>query len=171
MSNEYCFYASSKYSKMPRRKKSNGSQRTAHYFELRRHDEMSGGDHSIDIIAAAARAHNKDLLRYLARQMDINYTEEHKTALFWLAGEDDPLALECLILAGGMIGGALLPGAPTPLMHAAFRNRLENIRLLVKYGADVEYCDAHGQSALSLAEMQGHTEIVDYLKRILSTKA
>ncbi len=55
-------------------------------------------------------------------------------------------------------------------MHAAFRNRLENARLLVQYGAEIGYCDANGDSALSFAEVEGHAEEVNYLKSILSVK-
>ncbi|HMN88511.1 MAG TPA: ankyrin repeat domain-containing protein [Saprospiraceae bacterium] len=77
--------------------------------------------------------------------------------------------MELLIKARGRVNAAI-PGAASPLMHAAFRNRLENARLLVQYGAEIGYCDANGDSALSFAEVEGHAEEVNYLKSILSVK-
>ncbi len=147
-----------------------GSRMRAEYHsELRRYDEIRGGDHTMDLIIDAARRHNKELLDYLANKVGINYAENGKTALFWLAGGDDPRAVELLITAGAKVNAAT-QGAASPLMHAAFRNRLENAHLLVQHGAEIGYCDANGDSALSFAEEQGHTEVSDYLKSILSIK-
>ncbi len=147
----------------------NGSLRAEYHSELRRLDEAGGGDHSMDLIMHTARRHNEELLGYWADKIGINYAEDGKTALFWLAGDEDPRAVELLIKAGGKVNAAT-PSAASPLMHAAFRNRLENARLLVQYGAEIGYCDANGDSALSFAEVEGHAEVVNYLKSILSVK-
>jgi hypothetical protein len=154
---------------MSQRKKTNGRLRAEYHSELRRLDEAGGGDHLMDLIMDAARRHNEELLGYLAGKIGINYTEDGKTALFWLAGDDDPRAVELLIKAGGKVNAATR-GAASPLMHAAFRNRLKNVRLLVQHGAEIGYRDANNDSALSLAETEGHVEMANYLRSILSVK-
>jgi ankyrin repeat protein len=130
----------------------------------RRLDEIGGGDHSLDIIMDAARRHKLEFLLLAAREIGINYTENGKTALFWLAGEEDLEAVMLLIEAGAKIDAAA-KGAASPLMHAAFRNRLGMVQLLIQHGAKVDYRDANGDSALSFAEEHGHHEIVDCLKK------
>jgi uncharacterized protein len=117
----------------------------------------------------AARRHNEELLQYLSREIGINYAEDGKTALFWLSGDDDPQAVELLLRAGAKANAAQA-GAASPLMHAAFRNRLDNVRLLAQHGAEIGYRDANGDSALSFAQAQGHTEVVDYLNSVLAVK-
>ncbi len=151
---------------MPRIKK---NTRAEYYSEMRRYDEIGGGNHSLDVIMDAARRHDKELLSYLAGNLSINHAEDGKTALFWLAGEENPRALELLIRAGAKVN-AVEPGVASPLMHAVFRNRIENVRLLVLHGAEIGYRDANGDSALSLAEAQGYAEVLNYLNSVLSVK-
>ncbi len=139
------------------------------HAEWRKLDEISGGDHSLDLIMDAARAGDHDFLQFLAQKIGINYTENGKTALFWLAGEADLVAAERLILAGAKLNAAE-KGAATPLMHAAYRNQLDMLRLLVEKGAQVDYHDANGDSALSFAQEQGHQEALEYLQSVLALK-
>lgn len=154
---------------MTRKKKLDSRLRAEYYSEMRRHDEQGGGDHSMAILMDAARRHNEELLQYLSREIGINYAEDGKTALFWLSGDDDPQAVELLLRAGAKANAAQA-GAASPLMHAAFRNRLDNVRLLAQHGAEIGYRDANGDSALSFAQAQGHTEVVDYLNSVLAVK-
>jgi hypothetical protein len=149
---------------MKRKKK----MKAEYYSELHRIDELLGsGDHTMYLIMDAARRHNEELLHYLADIKGINYANEGKTALFWLAGEGDIRSVKLLIKAGAHVN-AFKSGVASPLMHAAFRNRLEIVQLLVQNGAVINYTDADGDSALSLAEAEGHTEVVNYLKKRLS---
>lgn len=54
----------------------------------------------------------------------------------------------------------------TPLMHAAFRNRLDAVRFLVlEGGADVDRADADGWTALMYAALLGHLNVVRFLVR------
>jgi uncharacterized protein len=145
------------------------TKNSAYYYELRRLDEQGGGDHTMTILLDAAQQHNEALLRTVARERGINYTEDGKTALFWLAGDDNLHALELLLQLGAKLNAAQT-GAASPLMHAAYRNRMDNVQLLVRRGAAVDYTDANGDSALSFAEAQGHIAIVDYLKHILAAQ-
>lgn len=137
--------------------------------EWRRLDEMSGGNHSLELIMDAARRNNPELLQVLDQEIGINCTENGKTALFWLAGEADLNALQLLITKGAKVNAAE-KGAASPLMHAAFRNRFAVINFLVQHGAKVDYCDANGDSALSFAQEQGHDDVVNYLISVMANK-
>jgi ankyrin repeat protein len=155
---------------MPRKKKGDSRHQAEYYSEMRRLEEQQGGgNHTMSMLLNAAQRHDEDFLLYLTREIGVNYAEAGKTALFWLSGDDDPRAVELLVQAGSKVNAAQT-GAASPLMHAAFNNRLHNVRLLVQHGAELGYCDANGDSALSLAEAQGHTDVVNYLNSVLAIK-
>lgn len=53
----------------------------------------------------------------------------------------------------------------TPLMLAAFMGRLEFTKMLLHHGAKVDATDEYGNTALTLAQKNGHTEIVTLLRK------
>jgi ankyrin repeat protein len=150
------------------RKKTKKDFLDAYRSEYRRLDEQNGGNHTIEIIMNAARYHQLDFLDFLAHEVGIDFTENGKTALFWLAGEADCKAVELLIAVGSRVN-TTVKGTASPLMHAAFNNQIEMAKLLVRHGAEVNYQDANKDSALSFAQKQGHTEIGAFLSSILGT--
>ncbi|RDH41593.1 ankyrin repeat domain-containing protein [Zooshikella ganghwensis] len=52
----------------------------------------------------------------------------------------------------------------TPLLAASFIGRLEIVKLLVNQGANIQAKSVVGDTALIIAQRQGHDEIVEYLK-------
>ncbi len=133
------------------------------YAQLKRALEESGRDASpLNCLIEAAHRLDGELLAFIGRQEGINASTEGLNALFYVAGSNDVAAARLLIDAGCRLN-ALQAGAPTPLMHAAFRNRPAMVRLLIERGADIGYTDKNGNSALSLAQERGHTEIVALL--------
>ncbi len=133
------------------------------YAQLKRALEESGRDASpLNCLIEAAHRLDGELLAFIGRQEGINASTEGLNALFYVAGSNDVAAAQLLIDAGCQLN-ALRAGAPTPLMHAAFRNRPAMVRLLIERGADIGYIDKNGSSALSLAQERGHTEIVALL--------
>ena len=136
------------------------------YSERRRLDEISGGDHTLDLIMNTAIEGDAELLGFLARNFGINYVEGGKHALFWVAGSNDLEAAELLISAGSTVHNAGKKAA-SPLMHAAYRNQLDMAKLLVKHGARVHYADGNGDTALSFALEQGHEEMAAYLRSLM----
>ncbi len=134
------------------------------YAQLKRAIEESGRDASpLNCLIAAAHRLDGELLAFIGRQEGINVSTEGLNALFYVAGSNDIAAARLLIDAGCQLN-ALRAGAPTPLMHAALRNRPAMVRLLIERGADIGYIDKNGSSALSLAQECGHTEIIALLK-------
>jgi uncharacterized protein len=129
----------------------------------RRAQEQNGDADPTELLAEAAERHDQGYVQFLARELGINSTTDGKTALFWVAGTGDVEAARLLVEAGCKLGPGEA-GRATPLMHAAFRNRLEMARFLMQRGAKANYVDQAGDSALSIAEAQGHTEMVALLK-------
>lgn len=55
----------------------------------------------------------------------------------------------------------------TPLMEAAYRGNFELVKLLVEYGANINAEDKDGDTAIQLAQQNGHKRIVAFLKKQL----
>ncbi len=146
-----------------RHKKHERACRAAYYAALRREQERGGGDDPMALLMDTARRKDESLLAFLAKEFGINYAEDGKNALFWVAGDGDTEAAALLINAGAKTN-AVVNGAASPLMHAAFCNQLDMARLLLRHGAQVAYTDANGDSALSIAEAQGYAEMVALLR-------
>jgi uncharacterized protein len=138
-------------------------------LDRRRYQEQHGDDATLDIIQDAARHGRADYLAFLAKEVGIDFAEDGKTALFWLAGSNELAAVRHLIEAGASVQ-ARGKRAASPLMHAAFRNQLEMAQLLVQRGARIDYRDQNGDTALALAKEQGHLEMVALLERLTSER-
>ena len=53
----------------------------------------------------------------------------------------------------------------TPLLYATWHNNLEIVKLLVKYGADVNFQNVIGHTPLIYAAQEGSLEMVQYNQR------
>jgi ankyrin repeat protein len=51
----------------------------------------------------------------------------------------------------------------TPLLYACKWNNFELVKMLVEHGANVQTRDKNGSNALSIARMNGNTQIADFL--------
>jgi uncharacterized protein len=151
-------------------KKSDSRFQQALGLDRRRYQEQHGDDATIDIIQDAARHGQADYLLFLAKAVGIDFAEDGKTALFWLAGGNELAAVRHLIDAGASVQSR--DGrAASPLMHAARRNQLEMARLLCQHGARVDFRDGNGDSALSVAKEQRHSEMVALLESLLAERS
>jgi ankyrin repeat protein len=81
-----------------------------------------------------------------------------------VSGGDDVGLLKLLLRYGGDANGTRATGIKgKPLYLAATQGRLENVKLLVEAGADVNFHDANGLSAARGAATTGNLEVVFWL--------
>ena len=128
-----------------------------------------------------------DALRALldhGAKVDGREASHGQTALMWAATQENPDAVRVLLDHGADVGARsdthLLPvnlgnGNPfeesvlqpqrgsTPLLFAARNGRIENARLLLDAGADVNEKAPNGESALVLASFSGQGELAAFL--------
>ncbi|MCY3842178.1 MAG: ankyrin repeat domain-containing protein [Acidobacteria bacterium] len=124
------------------------------------------------------------LLDHGVGNVDARETSHGQTALMWAAAQENPDAVRVLLAHGADAGARsdshLLPvslgdGNPfeqyflepqrgsTPLLFAARNGRVENARLLLDAGADVDEAAPNGQSALVIASFSGQGELAELL--------
>lgn len=60
-------------------------------------------------------------------------------------------------------------GLGTPLHGAARVGRLSTIRILIAHGADIDIRDSCGNTALEVAEREGHLAVADELRSLIAT--
>ena len=92
---------------------------------------------------------------------DINAKDQYGwTALIWAGGASNPEIIEALVRAGADVNYGTTYGGLTALEQAARSGSEENVRLLLKNGADV---NAHHGSALRRAVGGGYAGCVEIL--------
>ena len=139
-------------------------------------------------LMTCARTGSVDALRALfdhgASNVEAREKSHGQTALMWAAAQADPEVVRLLLSHGADAGARsdshLLPvslggGNPfeqyhmepqrgsTPLLFAARNGRIENARLLLDAGADVDEAAPNGQSALVLASFSGQGKLARFL--------
>ena len=124
------------------------------------------------------------LLDHGVSDVDARERSHGQTALMWAAAQGNSAAVRALLAHGADAGARsdshLLPvslgdGNPfeqyflepqrgsTPLLFAARNGRIENARLLLDAGADVNEAAPNGQSALVMASFSGQGELAAFL--------
>ena len=124
------------------------------------------------------------LLDHGVSNVDAREKSHGQTALMWAAAQENPAAVRVLLAHGADAGARsdshLLPvslgdGNPfeqyfmepqrgsTPLLFAARNGRIENARLLLDAGADVNEAAPNGQSALVMAAFSGQGKLAAFL--------
>lgn len=121
--------------------------------------------------AAQLRAINT-VKRLVAMGLDVNVTKypgypEYPEGPLWNAVSAGSAELVQWLLEQGAKSNALIPSTGEvrnlPLVQSVEDNRLDIVRLLVQYGADVNVHFAD-QAPLSVAEACGHTEMAEFLR-------
>lgn len=104
-----------------------------------------------------------DRLEYLLKKgADPNYREpKHQASVMYIAagGDHTTKVLELLLWYKGD-PNLLAPDGEPPLLTAVQENRGDNIKLLVRYGADVNWADHHGSTAASKAASYAQFDMV-----------
>ena len=117
------------------------------------------GTSGISALAIAADAGNAvaiDLLLAAGAPVDARADRAAMTALMLAAGRENPQAVAVLLAAGANPKLRTASGF-TALMHAVLENRLENARLLIAAGADL---DLDRETLVKLASEKSYAEMV-----------
>ena len=77
--------------------------------------------------------------------------------------QGDTVALRQILQPGGRSNFVGDFGGQVPIHYAAKKGKLECIKVLLEYGADIHYEDDECETAITLASLHGHTECVRYL--------
>jgi ankyrin repeat protein len=131
-----------------------------------------------DFILAARYGEAEDIREYLNEKFPdanvkpssdlqdllISVNEQGQTALHMVAanGHKDCLEIFLPYLSTAQVNIKNQEGS-TPLHWAALNGRLECVKLLLNSGADATLLNESGRSSVTLAEQQGHLEVVQEL--------
>ena len=147
---------------------------------------LPGGE---QVVMTAARSGDAEVMKLLlSHGGDANATETWRgqTALMWAASQRHPDVVRVLVEGGADVHARTLPNDPpkesdyqaqtlrrrgptnrangfTPLLFAARSGDLESAQILLNAGADVNTTADDGMSALVLATVRAHTEMVTLL--------
>jgi ankyrin repeat protein len=87
---------------------------------------------------------------------------EREMELFQAVEQDQPLRIKDLVKSGADIN-AWNDYGETPLIVAAYGNKIKSAKILIANGANLNDMDEIGNTALIIASMYGHTEIAKLL--------
>jgi ankyrin repeat protein len=114
-------------------------------------------------LMTAARTGRADAVKVLLdRGADVHAKERLKgqTALMWAAAENNAAAIGVLAAAGAHVHERSKSGSFTPLLFAVRAGHLDAARALLQVGADVNETMPDGTSALVVAAINAHYELV-----------
>ncbi len=144
----------------------------------------SRGEGETALMTASRTGNAESVKVLLAHGADPKAQESwrHETALMWAAADNHADVVRALIAAGadvngksivwewpklklrsGDLGVALPDGGLSTLMYAARQGALEPARLLVDAGADLNYKEPQGYTALLIAILNGQYELASML--------
>ncbi len=110
------------------------------------------------LIVAASQGFNDVVKKLLIREAEVNHIDaEGYSALARAAINGHLTTLKILINAGGEVD--LYPGGRSILMHSVEDNNMLIAQILIAAGADVNYQDDNGDSALRIARRKGYFDL------------
>jgi len=114
-------------------------------------------------LIAAIRKYDIEIVRLLIdKGANVNVAiEDGTTALMFAAREPFPEILNVLLEKGAAVN-ACASNKATALVNAAFIGCLDNVKILIAHGADVQWND---NRAIQLAAHRGHTAVVEELSK------
>lgn len=117
------------------------------------------------LIAAAAAGKSQAVLYLLEHGADATSKDDlGKTALSYAAGFDEPKTMQALLSQDKLSVNIPDNAGNTPIIYAAQKGILNNVKLLLAAGAKPDYrSPVTGVGALAAASAEGHVEVVRYL--------
>jgi len=129
-------------------------------------EEQEDEDNSeTSLISAAEEGDIKTVKMLLENGADIEAkNNEDYTALIYAARDGHTDMVKLLVTKGADIEAKNDRGV-TPLFVAAINGQLDSVKILIEAGANIHVKNRAGKTAQMRAEEQGHTEVVEYLKK------
>ncbi|MBN1968355.1 MAG: ankyrin repeat domain-containing protein [Candidatus Delongbacteria bacterium] len=115
------------------------------------------------VLINAVASGNSELVRYIiSKGCDIDYQDENKmTALHFAAINENPEICRILLDSKPKILKNI--NGSSPLISSAFRGWLENVKLLLDYGCDVNEQNIQGLNVAYFAVMSKNLDLLKYL--------
>lgn len=127
---------------------------------------QQNGDFTTPVMLAAIKGHVRILQKLIAAGADVQMANNtNSSAVTYAAVNGQSGALDLLLEAGADPDPYNSDGGATPLILITYSplGKLECVRSLIKYGADINAVDSKGKSAIVHAAVMGKFEIVEYL--------
>ncbi len=121
----------------------------------------------LDLINAAKESDIEKIKELIKQDIDINTCDSRGyTAMLWAAQKGNIDIVNLLIKNGANIEAKHEASRGyTPLIVAAINNHIEVAKMLIEHGANINSKNNNGNTALSVANEKGHTEIVELLEQ------
>ncbi len=120
-------------------------------------------DQPTALMMAAAEGDFSELQDLIDDGSNVNTVTPKGTALSWAIEKGQQVAALYLMSVGADPNKGIEEGMPSLLMAVAERGDNRLIKALLAAGADVNYADANGQSAIAYASYKGHLTSVKTL--------
>ena len=122
-------------------------------------------DQRTPLMWAAFNGHTTVVEYLLGKGAEVNAKDVNgRTALMYASSGPFKETVELLLKKGADVNTQGTLEGFTALMTAAAEGQLDVVRLLLVYGANHELTDVDGDTALSFAEQNDHTAVVNLLK-------
>lgn len=123
----------------------------------------STADRPTALMLAAAEGDLSELQDLVDDGINVNTVTPEGTALSYAVEKNQQISALYLMSVGANPNKGFVSGEPSLLMTAAQRADNRVVKALLAAGAEVNYADAQGQSAIALASYKGHLTTVKTL--------
>lgn len=120
-------------------------------------------DHPTPLMQAAASGEMDRILALIEAGQPVNVTTPQGSALSWAIDKKQMEAARYLLSIGAKPDIAIPAGAASSLMKMAQAGETQMVKLLLAAGADVNYADTDGDTALARAAYEGNLTTVKAL--------
>ena len=123
------------------------------------------GQNQTALMLAAFNGHRNLVEILIARGGKVNHLDvTHRTALMYCCSGPFPETAQLLLDHGADVNIIDNNEKWSALMFAAAEGQVENVKILLKYGADWKLTDIDGDTAASFAAKNGHQQVAQIIE-------